>query len=171
MRDSRKVVLTMKIFRNVTTVVLTAVMVQSLLATGLAVTTSAYETPKNESTAQTQVQESSAETMFYGGFEYFVSSDNQYIGITKYTGSDEEPTIEFKNRMFSWQGKSHNNQQFVSIFITNHNALTTAGDLQKNIVQNMCIRLSNYDINETIKNNLESNDVTQKIPQQKPINE
>ena len=41
----------------------------------------------------------------------------------EYTGSDKEPTIEFKNRMFSWQGKSHNNQQFVSIFITDYNGL------------------------------------------------
>lgn len=74
----------------------------------------------------------------------------------EYTGNDKEPTIEFKNGMFSWQGKSHNNQQFVSIFITDNNALTTAGDLQNNIFQNMCIRLSNYDINEEIKNDLES---------------
>lgn len=70
----------------------------------------------------------------------------------KYTG-EEEPAVEFKNKMFSWEGKA-DDTHFVSIFITDHNALTTAGDRQENIEQNMYIRMSNYDLSAAAKNDL-----------------
>ncbi|MBQ6143054.1 MAG: hypothetical protein IJI84_00980 [Clostridia bacterium] len=70
----------------------------------------------------------------------------------KYTG-EEEPAVEFKNKIFSWEGKS-DDTHFVSIFITDHNALTTAGDRQENIEQNMYIRMSNYDLSAAAKNDL-----------------
>ena len=74
----------MKKLKKLMSAILTAVMVQSVLTTGLAVTTSAYQTTADESTAQTQVQESSDSV--YGDFKY-TTLDNNGVIITKYTGS------------------------------------------------------------------------------------
>ena len=79
----------MKNSKKIMSAILTALMVQSILTTGFAVTTSAYETPVNESTAQTQVQES--KDSVYGDFEYSISDGK--VTITKYTGNDTEVTI------------------------------------------------------------------------------
>ncbi len=79
----------MKNSKKIMSAILTALMVQSILTTGFAVTTSAYETPVNESTAQTQVQES--KDGVYGDFEYSVSDGK--VTINKYTGSDTEVVI------------------------------------------------------------------------------
>ena len=80
----------------------------------------------------------------------------------KYILNEQEPKIEFKYGMFSWEGKTDDDKYFVSIYIADHNTLTTAGDLQTNIEQNMYIRLSNYDLNKATKDAL-SDDIEPEI--------
>lgn len=70
----------------------------------------------------------------------------------KYSGDEKkEPEVKFTNGAFSWSGKTDDEKHFISIYITDHNALTTAGDLENNIEQNMYIRLSNYDLSKTLE--------------------
>ena len=67
-------------------------MVQGILTTGFAVTTTAYETKVHESTAQTQQLDSSYSV--YGDFNYEVF--NNTVTITKYTGSATAVSIPSK---------------------------------------------------------------------------
>ena len=67
-------------------------MVQGILMTGFAVTTTAYETKVHESTAQTQQLDSNDSV--YGDFQYTVSDGK--VTVTKYTGSATAVSIPSK---------------------------------------------------------------------------
>lgn len=76
----------------------------------------------------------------------------------KYAG-DKEPTIEFKNGMFSWAGKTNDGKHFISLYIADHNDFATVGSRQENIEQNMYINISNYDLSAAINNDLTDDDM------------
>ena len=76
----------MRISRKVVSAILTALMVQGMLTTGFVVTTSAYETSVDESTAQ--VQESNYGV--YGDFRYTSSDNNR-----NYNDSLKNATIHY----------------------------------------------------------------------------
>ena len=79
----------MRILKKITSVLLTALIVQSVAATETIMTTSAYQTDKTNTQTQVYVQESKDNV--YGDFEYSVSSNK--VTITKYTGTDTEVII------------------------------------------------------------------------------
>lgn len=80
----------MKIPKKIMSVICMALVVQSILTTSFAVTTSAYEEKINESAAQNQVQKSDEELIF-GDFKYSVNDDK--VTIIKYTGGDSEVIV------------------------------------------------------------------------------
>ncbi|MBQ7522109.1 MAG: leucine-rich repeat protein [Clostridia bacterium] len=79
----------MRILKKITSVLLTALMVQSVAVTGTVMTTSAYQTDKTDS--QTQTQKTVSTDTVYSDFEYSIS-DNK-VTVTKYTGTDTEVVI------------------------------------------------------------------------------
>ena len=78
----------MKIFKKVMSAILTTLMVQSVLTTSFAVTTSAYQTNTTESQAQTKVLQSN---LTYGDFTYDVTDDG--ITITSYYAGRTENLV------------------------------------------------------------------------------
>ena len=73
--------------KKVLSLILTALMVQSIFVTGGTVTASSYETTQESSYAQVQTAESKS----IGDFEYTVGNDS--VTVTRYTGSDTEVSI------------------------------------------------------------------------------
>ena len=76
--------------KKVLSLILTALMVQSIFVTGGTVTASSYETTQESSYAQVQTAESKSA----GDFTYSV--ENNGVKILKYTGTDTEVTIPNK---------------------------------------------------------------------------
>ena len=101
-------------------------------------------------------------TIYYKDAE--LNDVKKYIESLKSKGfkyaADKEPAIEFKNGMFSWSGKTSDGKHFISLYIADHNALTTAGGSnQENIEQNMYINISNYDLSAAFNDDVPDDDM------------